>query len=142
MRGTALGGHSKQTIEDGRERETTQASIAATDNYKAGEATADFTIQIAMPEPDFVTPRGLKVIGPQAFEGIAAKSVRIGDSVTVLRSQAFANCPKLKRIYIPGTVQEIPDDLLKGCKSVTVYGSSKVAKAFAEKNGFKFVEVK
>ena len=95
-----------------------------------------------IPEADFATPAALKRVGEEAFMGIGATSVRVSDKVKTLGSRAFAKCPNLRRIYIPETVKEIPDDLLKGCKNVTVYGRSDAVRRFAEKNGYKYVEVK
>ena len=88
----------------------------------------------------FVLPEALTAIGESAFEGIAAEIVVITENVVSIGPRAFADCQNLREIHIPATVQEIDGTALSGCQSVTVYGSTDVAKAFAELNGFTYID--
>ncbi len=89
---------------------------------------------------EVVLPLSLTAIGESAFEGIAAEVVEITENVVSIGPRAFADCQNLREIHISATVQEIDGTALSGCQSVTVYGSTDVAKAFAEANCFTYID--
>ena len=92
--------------------------------------------------PGFRMPLSLTRIEEGAFEGIDAKIVEISENVAYIGSRAFANCKNLREFHIPDSVKEIEPDALKGCdKDVTVYGSTDVAKKFAEDAGFEYKDL-
>ena len=94
----------------------------------------------AQAQGGFALPEALTAIGESAFEGIAAEVVEITENVISIGPRAFADCQNLREIHIPASVQEIDGTALSGCQSVTVYGSTDVAKAFAELNGFTYID--
>ena len=91
--------------------------------------------------PDFIMPRSLTRIEDNAFEGIDASRVEISENVASIGSHAFAKCKNLREFHISASVKEIDKDALEGCENVTVYGSTDVAKAFAEAAGFDYVDL-
>ena len=50
----------------------------------------------------------------EAFTGIAAKRVKLSDQVTAIGARAFANCPNLVGIYIPGDCNSIAATAFSG----------------------------
>ena len=57
-----------------------------------------------------------------------------------IEAKAFAACPSLRKIKIPGTVDEISSDALQGSESVVVYGDTNtVAEKFALASGYSFL---
>ena len=90
---------------------------------------------------DFVLPSSLITIEDSAFEGIDASRVEISENVASIGSHAFAKCKNLREFHISASVKEIDKDALEGCENVTVYGSTDVAKAFAEAAGFDYVDL-
>ena len=89
----------------------------------------------------FVLPQLLTVIEEGAFEGIPAKRVEVSENVVVIESHAFAHCRNLREFLIPESVEKIDRSALEGCRQVTVYGTTEVAKRFAEANRFTFVDL-
>jgi len=84
-------------------------------------------------------PADTTVIGVGAFEGsdkfLAAV---LSDSVTTIKTRAFANCASLLRITIPASVTQIADDAFDGVSEnlVIVCDSGSAAETFAAGRGF------
>lgn len=66
-------------------------------------------------------PAMLTEIEDSAFEGIAAEAVQIPYGVTSIGSRAFADCPNLMAVYIPGSVGYIADDAFDGSDNVELF---------------------
>ena len=96
-----------------------------------------------MAEPDFVLPPSLEVIEEEAFEGLSMTVVKCPDSLTEIRSRAFADCTDLDQIFIPENVGTIADTAFAGCGSITIFGiEGSEAEAFAARKGYSFAAVK
>ena len=97
-------------------------------------ATAN-EISVILP-PDFskfTMPQGLTVIDEDTFKGIQAVNIRLGEKVTTIKDTAFANCFKLKNVYIPASVTDIAQDAFAAIKNLTIYGDSRsYAAVFAD----------
>lgn len=88
---------------------------------------------------EMLLPAALTVIDAEAFYGIEASSVALGESVTSIGARAFANCKKLKKIYIPASVTSIDTTAFDGVKGLTVYGiPGSYAESWAKGKGFTF----
>lgn len=99
-------------------------------------------IGVVLPEVqyDFVTPPSLTAIEDEAFNGVAAKSIRITDNVTSIGNRAFANCSKLRSIHIPESCTFIASDALFGDYDLTVFGrNGSRAESFAIEKGYTFI---
>ena len=70
--------------------------------------------------PVMTVPEDTQVIGPEAFRACGANRLYVPDSVTEIGSAAFADCPDLVRIRLPGGLADLPDGLLDGSPHVTV----------------------
>ena len=68
---------------------------------------------------DIVIPDGIKVIAEYAFCDTDIESIVIPDGVIELGYCALAKCPKLKEVYVSGTVGEINGGMFYECTSLT-----------------------
>ena len=90
----------------------------------------------------FTLPAFLTLIEEEAFTGISAETVEVSESVVAIGPRAFADCPNLRQITIPATVEKVDDSALEGCTDVTVRGEKGTeAERFALDNGFAFTEI-
>ncbi len=81
-------------------------------------------------------PDQLAAIGDGAFMGSAFTHVILGERVTSIGHNAFADCPKLTYVYLPDSVTSIENDAFAGSDKVVIGCSSgSKAKEFAENNG-------
>lgn len=95
-----------------------------------------------IPETIIMIPSNVEVIEEEAFEGISAIAVKIPNGVITIRTKAFANCPNLKRIYIPKTVNLIEDDAFSNSPNIVIFGyNGSVAEQYAEQNEIRFVKI-
>jgi len=102
---------------------TVKADIAATENYNAASATADFTIANPTFGPaDFILPGNTRTIGDNAFEGAAMKSVD-AKFCTAIGAGAFKNCQGLQQIRLPENCA-IDAAAFDGCGTVYVFAYS------------------
>lgn len=72
-------------------------------------------------------PEGLTEIGELAFEGASFSSIRLPNSLKVIRGKAFENCNKITEIVIPATVEELEEKAFNKCdnlRDVYVLGSN------------------
>ena len=91
---------------------------------------------------DFILPDALEAIGEEAFSGIMAKRVKLPENVAEVGPLAFAGCPNLIRIYIPGGCTAIAANAFSGCTDLVIYGhSGSYAETYALRIGFAFVDV-
>ena len=89
---------------------------------------------------DFQMPASLTTIEEEAFSGIVARRVRLGENVTSIGSKAFAYCPNLVSIYIPDGCTSIPKNAFDGVAHLTIYGhDGSYAEFYANKYGYDFV---
>ena len=72
------------------------------------------------PGTELKLPRMLMTIEAEAFAGVKAETITIPDSVDVIESRAFANCPNLKVVYFEGSPFSIANDILDGCEDFVV----------------------
>ena len=70
---------------------------------------------------ELVLPNNLTTIEAEAFDGSSINSVKLQDKVTSIGSRAFADCGKLKQIYIPASVTSIAADAFEGTRGLTIY---------------------
>ena len=90
-------------------------------------------------EPDFILPASTRVIEDEAFAGIKATSILVGDQVESIGSKAFANCTNLQQIVIPESVVVISENAFEGCNDIVIFGvTGSCAETYAESNGFTF----
>ena len=89
----------------------------------------------------FVTPKGLTVIGDEAFAGCAAAGIYLRNQVSEIGSLAFADCAALNWVRIPASVTAIADDALSGHRSgLIIYGTAgSEAERFAAGHGIVFL---
>ena len=98
--------------------------------------------QRQMGAPDFVLPANLTDIESGAFEGIAARIVRLPEGLNRISSRAFADDLNLAEINIPESVTLIEAHAFDGIDSLTVFGKpGTIAEAFALKMDYNFVPV-
>ena len=65
-------------------------------------------------------PAGLKTIGEEAFEGIGSQAVILPKGCAAIEKNAFRNCPNLRYVWIPSSVEDIHPDAFAGCKDVVL----------------------
>ncbi|MCR5138251.1 MAG: leucine-rich repeat protein [Oscillospiraceae bacterium] len=89
----------------------------------------------------FTLPKDMTVIEESAFEGIAARYIRIPDGCTTINPNAFKDCRELKFIRIPGSVSLIASTAFTNCSGVYVLGESgSMAETLCEGNdSFTFI---
>lgn len=92
--------------------------------------------------PDLALPASLRSIADEAFRGITARTVRLGENVTAIGGKAFAGCANLEAVYIPESCKSIKSNAYADAKGLTLYGrAGSYAQTYAEKRGFTFVAV-
>ena len=90
--------------------------------------------------PDLVLPSALTVIEEEAFAGGAFTYVRLSENTVSIGKNAFADCPKLARIYIPEATTDIDPAAFGELSSLTIVGKTgSVAETFASTHGFAFI---
>ena len=97
---------------------------------------------IALGEPLSITrlPANMDIIGKEAFIGTGLQMVIVPDGASVIQIRAFADCQKLRQIYIPSSVYAIARSAFSGCDSnMAIVGKSgSAAESYARANGFRF----
>ncbi len=94
-----------------------------------------------MPEAGFRTPSALNTIEEEAFAGINAETVEIGESTENVFWRAFADSSVKTVIFRNGNTW-VSDDAFAGCGNITVY-SERDTEVFwwAERNGYSFYTI-
>ena len=72
------------------------------------------------PAQTLTLPSDLRVIGPEAFDGTAAKTVVIPASVQEIASGAFGHCSTLRLLVFEGSPAQIAADALGGRTDVII----------------------
>lgn len=66
-----------------------------------------------------IIPENIKVIGPQAFNGMTTpQNVSIPKSVTRIEWFAFEYCPTIQQVIIPGTIRYIGKSAFQCCRNL------------------------
>ena len=112
-------------------------------NYNQYEITAVYPDRpTVMTNPDMVLPASMTVIGDEAFSGIAASRIKLGEKVTSIGNLAFADCPNLKEIYIPATTTTISSNAFNNVENLVIYGyEESKAEQYANEKNIRFVPV-
>lgn len=81
----------------------------------------DLSVVYAVPgaKKSVELPKGLKEIGPQAFQGCVLNAVTIPTGVTVIGMTAFGDCRNVTELTIPKGVTEIQRGTFSWCESLT-----------------------
>jgi len=89
-----------------------------------------------------IPPSSLTVIEAEAFSGSAFTSVKLSEGTTTIGSRAFADCPKLRYIYIPEATTGIAGNAFSGVSNLTILGASgSYAEFYAQRYGYSFTAV-
>ncbi|MBQ8973022.1 MAG: Ig-like domain-containing protein, partial [Clostridia bacterium] len=96
-----------------------------------------------MDSPDFILPKAMKRIEEEAFMGVGASVIQCPEGLTRIGVRAFANCPKLRQIYIPESCTYIDKSAFDGCSAtLTIFGKGdSIAEMYARAYGINFEEV-
>ena len=98
------------------------------------------TNERAMDEADFILPKGLIHIGPEAFRGSKATVVQLQDGVVSIGDWAFADCEALRQIRIPASVISIGNNAFYGCRDDLIIFGAQGSAAESYANGrFTFI---
>ena len=89
------------------------------DNADLLSATIHF---IQIPEPDFVLPDNLSIIGDEAFNGGAFTYAKLPENAVSIGWHAFADCPNLAYIYIPALTTQIDEEAFGNLEDLTIIG--------------------
>ena len=97
---------------------------------------------VILKEPVFILPAQTGEIGEEAFAGIKAESVLLGEEVTRVGAKAFAGSTDLSALIVMGSDTAFDESALEGSDFVTVYApAGSVAESFAEKAGIPFIQL-
>lgn len=91
-------------------------------------------------EPVLVLPPELKAVDEEAFMGDAAIVVaELPEGVETVGANAFADCPGLWKVIVPGSVTDIDPTAFSGSDHVTlICASDSAARSFADQNGVRW----
>ena len=111
------------------------ATVTGIGNY-TGTRTALFRIYHDGYDVPFRLPEGTKHIGAEAFAGIAPMEVILTVGCESIGRRAFADCPWLESIFIPGSVNTIDDTAFENCANLVITTDSQTIKDWADAHGF------
>ena len=98
------------------------------------------TLRAVWAAPDFTLPAALTEIGEEAFAGGAFRFALLPEGAASIGARAFAGCPALNYVYIPGSVTAIADDAFDTASGLTIFGKSgSAAETYAKAHGFAFI---
>ena len=105
------------------------------------QTTIEYVTRRRMQASDFTLPAGIKVIGEEAFRGLDMQVVKCPEGLEEIGRDAFADCPRLREIYIPESVEMIAEDICGGCaEGLAVFGHPfTAAQDFANAFGYPFI---
>ena len=89
-------------------------------------------------EKDITVPLAARIIGSRAFDRcrLFIESVDLNNARKIISGMfgVFSNCPNLKTVRIPATVEEVTPDMFRNCPNLTVYvRKSQVSPDFEER---------
>lgn len=108
---------------------------------------ADTVLYAVWTQPDLVLPSAITEIGDEAFTGGAFRFVELPKHAMSIGPRAFADCPKLRYIYICDEVTDIAADAFGDKEMLTIFGvglpdgKKSAAQVYAEAHGFTFIPV-
>ncbi|MBQ5671847.1 MAG: leucine-rich repeat domain-containing protein, partial [Oscillospiraceae bacterium] len=82
----------------------------------------DYTKLMAVPvmlAADYEIPDSVTIIGNRAFVGSTITELVIPEGVTELEIGAFSNCPNLKQVTLPESLEKIGQTVFNNCLGVT-----------------------
>ena len=114
---------------------------------RGNDVTEEFDIKcvtgrlIVLPQPGFVLPSSLTDVNENAFAGLPAESVDVGEGVRFIGAYAFRDSG-LRTLVVRGAETKLDDTALEGCDGVAVYApAGSAAEHFALANGIPFFEL-
>ncbi|MBR2527745.1 MAG: RICIN domain-containing protein, partial [Blautia sp.] len=122
-----------------------KASAASAD-YQPGDLykqEIDLTLYAIWSElkPDFILPASLTAIEEEAFAGGVFRYAQLPENARAIRTKAFADCERLKHIYIPEATNTIAADAFDGVKDLTIHGiDGSYAEYYAGEHGYAFMK--
>ena len=89
-------------------------------------------------EKDLILPLAARIVGARSFDRcrLFVESVDLNNAGKIIAGLfgTFSNCPSLKTVKIPATVQEVTPDMFYNCPNLTVYvRRSQVSSDFEER---------
>ena len=103
---------------------------------------ATLTVVSSSTKPDLFLPASLTSIEADAFAGGAFSFVKLSEKTAKIGARAFADCAKLKYIYIPAATKTIDSTAFRNVNGLTIYGhAGSYAETYANANGYSFVAV-
>lgn len=96
-------------------------------DMRGGTVIGPLVFQNCTSLTEVALPEGLTEIGELAFEGASFSSIRLPNSLKVIRGKAFENCNNITEIVIPATVEELEKWAFNKCdnlRDVYVLGSN------------------
>ena len=92
-------------------------------------------------KPDFILPASLTTIEEEAFAGGVFRYVQLPENTRAIRTKAFADCERLKHIYIPEATNTIAADAFDGVEDLTIHGiDGSYAEYYAGEHGYAFIK--
>lgn len=88
-------------------------------NQNGFEIVGNILVKYCGNGTDVYIPEGVKVIGPEAFEGSAVQRVHIPDGVTTICSFAFSRVKTLAMISFPSSLTTIENNAFSICENLT-----------------------
>ena len=100
----------------------------------------DTTLFAVWAAPDFVLPESLSTVEASAFEGGAFTFPKAGTGLQHILENAFADCPNLLYIEIPGSETSIDASAFGTNSDVIIIGAAgSDVEGYARNHGFRFV---
>ena len=69
--------------------------------------------------PMYIGGEPVRVINSQAFKGSEIVEVKLSETIWTIESEAFRDCSKLEKIYIPNTIKYVYSDVFKNCNNLS-----------------------
>lgn len=78
------------------------------------------------PQDTYDIPDTIRIIDAQAFQGAGFSHIKIPEGVEQLNFRCFAECPRLKEVYLPSTVKTLKGAIFMHCPQLEkiVYNGS------------------
>jgi len=106
------------------------------DNFTVTEDSTLYAVW-ERPNPDFILPAGTVIVEDSAFQGCAFTCVQLSEETVTLGNSAFADCSRLKHVYMTPSVTDIGSSVFPA--GITIHGQKgSYAEFYAESNGYGF----